>query len=656
MGIQHTSLEVGHLIAKVESREILLPEIQRAFVWKPAQIARLVDSLYRGYPSGSLLMWQTKAPPKAYALGHADAAQPAVASPWYLLDGQQRLTSLHRLFTGDPEAQVVFHLERESFQIQSAATRKDPKFVLVHAVLGATGLWDLVDILRLQLPALTPDQINKRLTRIKDIEKIRYEIDVLTDLSYQEATEVFLRVNSSGRRLSTSDLLLSTLSARWPGAMDKLSREAAALASRGFPDLDTGFLVRALAGAILERGLSHASYGGLAAVSDEELAHGWQVVQRGTADLEGLLRGNLGITSSKMLWSVNALIPPLIFLGTRPQEPLQAETRDTLLWWLLVATLTSRYSAAVDTMLRQDLPAALKGDGLHALVENLGPVGAAFRVQEQDLVGKRDRSAYFFLAYLVARARSAKDWWYGTPVDAAASGQKALQAHHIHPQATLRSLYKKSDIDDIANLAFISAQANQKISDRAPADYFPELSPEAFQGHLLPEDPTLRTAEAYPDFLSARRQRLAEAMNALLDAYRPRWLAPAEGPGTLRPLLRLTIHAGLDGQKRILVREQLGDRSWQGLVDPGELEQALLEAEDGLGGQITIADEPEPVERADDLIAVPLGLLEVFGSFAAWSDALGRLPVEATPVVDWHLLVCDPWVAATGRIAVQEVG
>lgn len=122
------------------------------------------------------------------------------------------------------------------------------------------------------------------------------------------------------------------------------------------------------------------------------------------------------------------------------------------------------------------------GDGLRSLVKGLGLLGGEFTVTEQDLAGKNERSAYFFLSYLVAQERGTKDWWYGAAIDVAAAGQQALQAHHIHPQATLRSAYSKQEINDLANLAFISAKANVKISDRSPADYFPELPEEAFKG------------------------------------------------------------------------------------------------------------------------------------------------------------------------------
>ena len=57
-------VEIGKLLDKVESNEIVLPEFQREFVWKKSQAKELIKSLYLGYPIGSLLIWETENPPE----------------------------------------------------------------------------------------------------------------------------------------------------------------------------------------------------------------------------------------------------------------------------------------------------------------------------------------------------------------------------------------------------------------------------------------------------------------------------------------------------------------------------------------------------------------------------------------------------------------
>ena len=99
------------MVDRIDRQEIKLPEIQRSYVWKPTQVANLVDSLYHGYPSGSMLLWRpTEEVAERLASIAATGAEP-LSVPQYLLDGQQRLTSLHRVFHDHKDAQVVFNVD-----------------------------------------------------------------------------------------------------------------------------------------------------------------------------------------------------------------------------------------------------------------------------------------------------------------------------------------------------------------------------------------------------------------------------------------------------------------------------------------------------------------------------------------------------------------
>src|SRR5262245_16089847 len=108
---------VRKLMDQVTHGELRLPEIQRGYVWKPAQVAGLIDSLYREYPSGSILLWETDEAVTEKEL-RSSTSGVSLIKPLYLLDGQQRLTSLHRVFSGHERAQVVFNVLTEKFQIE----------------------------------------------------------------------------------------------------------------------------------------------------------------------------------------------------------------------------------------------------------------------------------------------------------------------------------------------------------------------------------------------------------------------------------------------------------------------------------------------------------------------------------------------------------
>ena len=492
MPVEKTEREIATLIGEITRGEIKLPEIQRSYVWKSTQVAKLIESLYRGYPTGSLLFWKTSETPRSRGFALDGTPPSPVVQPLYLLDGQQRLTALSRALGDNKGTEVVFNVESQAFQNQSAATAKDLRWVKVREVTQPDAdLYEMVEQLHGAVPGLSRSEIARRLQRLASIRSQKYYMEILTDFPYEEIAQIFVRVNSGGRSLRTSDLALATLSARWPGIVGKLEAESGHWARQGYDNIDVTFLTRALTGAVLGRGLSTWSHARLVAAEDEDLEEGWATVRRGLRSLVPLLKNNLKVSHSSLLPSMLVLLPLIVLLGERQEEPLAPETADAILYWLLVATIRNRYSGATDTKLGQDIPAARSSDPVRTLLTNLGIVGTRVEVTPRDLAGRSSNSPYFLLSFLVAQDKGARDWWYGSTIAIGGDGGQKLEYHHIHPQATLTGRpekYSKAEINDLANLAFISAKANKKISDRSPDEYFPSVGERELSAHFVPLD------------------------------------------------------------------------------------------------------------------------------------------------------------------------
>lgn len=92
---------VEELVSMIERGELRLPEMQRQYVWRSTRVRDLLDSLYRGYPSGAILLWETDeaVPLQDFAVGQSTNPY---QSTRLLLDGQQRLTSLSAVIRGEP--------------------------------------------------------------------------------------------------------------------------------------------------------------------------------------------------------------------------------------------------------------------------------------------------------------------------------------------------------------------------------------------------------------------------------------------------------------------------------------------------------------------------------------------------------------------------
>src|SRR6266853_3730156 len=96
-----TDTTVGKLVAMIEDDELRLPEMQRRYVWPATRVRDLLDSLYRGYPSGTILVWETDREMPIRDLAVSQSENPFKGHKM-LLDGQQRLTSLSAVLRAEP--------------------------------------------------------------------------------------------------------------------------------------------------------------------------------------------------------------------------------------------------------------------------------------------------------------------------------------------------------------------------------------------------------------------------------------------------------------------------------------------------------------------------------------------------------------------------
>jgi len=630
-----TTADIRDLVSRIDKEEILLPEIQRGYVWKPPKVAALIDSLYRRYPSGSLLLWETGEHVELRGIAITGPDGKPMNPPQYLIDGQQRLTSLHRVFNGHENARIVFNVETERFQNESAATKKDPRWIPVHSLLsGDIDTYTLVDELKQSLPDIEPKVLSDRLDRVRKIADYHYFVEILNDLAYEEVADIFVRVNSKGVTLRAVDLALATLSARWRGVVAKLEEESRQWRLSGYDAISVSFLARCLAAMATEVG----GFRGFASAPLPSLEEGWRRAQRGIEHLVPLLKNNAKIATSELLPSDIALVPLVAFLGLRPEKPLAADDADAMIYWLFAAFIKGRYSGSTETVLAQDLAAVRSQEPLEALYRNLGLLGERVIVRPDQLAGRGVKSPYFLLSYLVAQNAGARDWWYGVDICTDGKGSFKLEYHHIHPRATLSNLYGRSEINDLANLAFISSRANKKISDRSPARYFPELGDAELVPHFVPTDPELRVPDTYPAFIRERRRLLADAMTSLLNRFRPEHLTsitPFEDPTLGERLTFQAFGSGADDEDAVLrVEANANGHFWAAELPLHEFVSVFKDVQDGNPSGIAIGDAYAVVDAEADPIELQFGPLMASGQLEDWLSVLDREVGDMTPLED----------------------
>ncbi|MBE8469527.1 GmrSD restriction endonuclease domain-containing protein [Streptomyces justiciae] len=664
MAVERTNRDVRTLITQIAAGEIMLPEIQRGYVWKASQVARLIESLYRGYPAGSLLFWKTGQPTETR--GAAIGARQALPSvmPLYLLDGQQRLTSLFRVLTDHPDAQVVFNIETEAFQNQSAATRRNKKWIKVYDVVGPdSDVFAIHGDLKGAGLAIPDSEIGRRLSALQKITQRDFHMEVLHEFEYEEVADVFVRVNSGGRALKTTDLALATLSARTPGFLGQLEAESAHWAERGYGALDVNFLIKALTLSLSTTGTRLASVAKLTAASKESVEAGWQKVRRGLSRVVPLLQERLLIPTTALVPSLAALHPLIHYYGRWPDDTVISEELDNgLLYWFLAATARNRYGGASDTALTQDIRMLDNENPVPALLSNLGIYEGGISVTASDLAGRNHQSPYLMFCYLAAAHANATDWWDGCPISDGIDGSGKPQYSLVHPTAKLRtygSKYSSAEINELANIVFVSEQTSKNIiGSRSPAAYMQSVSASDRVAHAIPNDPTVLDPEGYREFLGARRALLAERITALFDEFRPNSLAKDAAPPKTRAPRSLALVGYTGAGRSVLVAEaKSDDQGWIGWIDPADFEAALDAAATGIASDVPVGDETAPL-RVDDEGSVTLGLgpFIIRGSLDEWRTAVKDAFEGVQPLAECPEPNDDQWSAEPQEFLLSNAG
>ena len=578
--MQQQNVPIGTLVDIYKRGELRLPEIQRHYVWRATRVRDLLDSLYRGYPSGSILMWETDEPVPTRDFAIAQETN-AFAGRKLLLDGQQRLTSLTAVLSGTPvqvrgrkrPIDILFNLDhpdgpptydtevtsdedspiaaddeladdpdegeegagaeagaagdsalqaklnRRTFVVASRNLASLPNWVSVTEVFGTAN-----DAQLLKKAGITSfddprfQQYSDRLKKLRAIKDYPYVVHVLErSMSYEEVTEIFVRVNSLGAKLKSSDLALAQMTSRWPNLLKELEvfQEEC---EKSYFTIDLGHLVRA----IVVFATQQCLFRSVASTPVDKLKAGWVEAQEGLRFAINFLRSNAGIEDESLLSS------PMFFhaiaaVSRQKDNKLSGDEQRQLLHWLLVANARGRYSrGSTETLLNEDLAIIFRSGDIAALMEPVKRQFGRLHVEPSDLQGRGVNSPLFSLAYLALKAAGAKDWYSGLGLSLTHQGKlHFIQWHHVIPKSLLKDKgYETGEINEIANMAFITGQTNRRISNKEATQYLEKVIAEqgaaALESQCVPTDPALWSTDAYKDFLKIRREALAQRMNAFI--------------------------------------------------------------------------------------------------------------------------------------------
>ncbi len=520
--LERTDKPISVLLEELDKGELGLPEIQRGYVWNRPQARDLLDSLYREYPSGLILLWKPEELPELRQGSFGQKVDHDKRPSLLVLDGQQRLTSLQRVFSGTID--VYFHVEDETFQIYSAKLKANPLWVSVREVLsrGAVKVWrDLRERLRAESVKVEESKLDEyldRLTRLEKVKEYRYPVMIIHTDDYEEVTESFIRINSRGTRLREAELAMAQLAFRWPGAIVREFEAALEEYSQAHYDLEARFLMRCFVAV----GTNQSRFRHLGKLWEKglgELQTIWRSTRKGVDHTINFLKNNAGIESSRWIPSINALVPLVVYFAKGGSEPLSDEETKGLLFWFFQATVHGRFTGSPEAKIDQDLRAIAEQRSPEGLIANLRREIAGFDITPEMIEGKYQRHPFLPLVFTIFRQNEARDWFTGTVLSSTNVGpEHQIELHHIFPRAVLKreSEFETHEIDDLSNIAFLSQRANRVILNAPPDQYLPGIEPERLQAQLVPLDARLWGIGRFRDFLATRRDLLTKAINEYL--------------------------------------------------------------------------------------------------------------------------------------------
>lgn len=519
---------IRDLIAQVSEGRIRIPAFQRGFVWDSERVAQLMDSIYKEYPFGSLLFWRTKAELKAERnLGPFTLPKRPDDYPVdYVLDGQQRLTSIFTVFQTSLEANAETGVDWTDiyFDFDAAGDVQESQFVALKPdevdderhfplkVVFDTGNYGTAVRSLPDDKAATIDGLWTRFNQL-DIPVQTFQTDDKTGVAI-----VFERVNRLGMELDTLQLLGAWT---WSDDFDLQSRFqdlADDLEPFGFQGVgeDITLLLRCCA-AVVDGDASPTT---LMSLNGSAVRDKFPEIVAGIKGAIDYVRDELGVEKLDNLPHATVLVPLSVFFAAPEGKSVKVSASQNvqLQRWFWRACFSSRYGRVVQRNLKVDVEQMIKlREGASSLDEIPAEVEPDFFLTNRfNLNTVASKTFVLLLAQQKPRSLvSGKK----VKLSAVLSAYNRNEFHHLYPQKFLRGQkVPTAEQTPLANMCFISAIDNKILGGKAPSVYKDKLATTnldiVLRSAVVPKDDLF--ADNYQPFLHARADLLVDLANDLI--------------------------------------------------------------------------------------------------------------------------------------------
>ncbi len=533
---------VGTILSWVNSGEVAIPEIQRPFVWSSTDVRDLMDSLYKGYPIGYLIIWRN--PDVKLKDGTTSIGKKI------LIDGQQRVISFMAAVLGQyitnknyekVKITIAFNpLKETAFEVLNPAIKKDKSWIpdISQILSGDIDILDLIETYCSQNENTNRNSIFKKIEALKNIvHKPVGLIELAHNLDIETVTEIFIRINAKGVVLSQADFAMSKIAANesYGGStlrkcIDYFCHLAVAPdfyahiveVDRDFTsttyfqkiswlrnetdDLyDPSYhdLLRVAFISEFERGRLSDLVSLLSGRDFETRTYKEEIAEQSFAALENgilsvinetnfknflMIIKSAGFIDPKLIRSKNALnFAYVVYLKLKSLGVYSADIESYVRRWFVLSILTKRYSGSPESQFDFDIRniASRKFQDYLENVEQAVLSDAFWNVGLVQNLETSVASSPNFNVFLAAQVKTNDKGFLSKDILIKDLITHKGDIHHIFPKEYLKKYgLKRGKYNQIANYVYMQSGINVKIGKKAPDIYFAELKEQCHGGEL----------------------------------------------------------------------------------------------------------------------------------------------------------------------------
>lgn len=523
---------VDNIISWINSGEIAIPEMQRPFVWDSTKVRDLIDSLYKGYPIGYIIIW--KNPDVKLKDGTLSIGKKIV------IDGQQRITALTAAITGREvinqeykkiPIKISFNPIEEVFEVYNPAIGKNSKMIDDIAPIFKPGFDSFTfSIDYAEKNNVKAADVNRTITKLQDFKNNNIGIIELdASLDIETVTDIFIRINSKGTVLSQADFAMSKISSneRYGGNIIRktidyfchllkrpMDIEMIKENDKDFSNLDefnklkwiytsneeiytplytdvlrVAFTSQFLRGRLAElvsllSGRNFENRGFEDSIAEEaygKLKNGvLEVINKTNFERFIMIIKSTGIIDKSLIRSDNALnfaYALYIILRRKKYHPDYIET--VVRKWLVLSLLTGRYSGSPESMFDYDIKRFDRLEPMEYLKSvEIGELSDAY--WEHILPARLNTSVAsspFFKIFLMSQVKEGNKGFLSKHITVQALIEDRGDIHHLFPKKYLQKngLNIRGEYNQIANYVYTQSEINIKIRDAAPNEYMQDV-------------------------------------------------------------------------------------------------------------------------------------------------------------------------------------